>query len=131
MKAYTDYFMASEATQVQQETQDQPALKLTDAAIRQVKTILARENMNDYGLRVAVTSGGCSGFSYGLDFEKQERPDDLVLTMDSVKVYLDPSSAKHLAGTVIDYMSSLQESGFKFSNPNAKGTCGCGTSFSA
>ena len=123
--------MAGEATQIPQETQNPPALKLTDAAIRQVKTILARENMNEYGLRVAVTSGGCSGFSYGLDFEKQGRPDDLVLTMDGVKVYLDPSSAKHLAGTVIDYMSSLQESGFKFSNPNAKGTCGCGTSFSA
>jgi iron-sulfur cluster assembly accessory protein len=106
-------------------------LKLSDAAIRQVKNILARDNMPDYGLRVAVVSGGCSGFSYGLDFEKQERPDDVVLSMDGLKIFLDPSSAHHLTGTVIDYVSSLQESGFRFTNPNAKSTCGCGTSFSA
>jgi iron-sulfur cluster assembly accessory protein len=123
--------MASEITQSAEETAEQPTVKLTDQAIRQVKTILARENMEGYGLRVAVVSGGCSGFSYGLDFEKQERPDDLVLTMDDVKIYLDQASAKHLAGTVIDYASGLHESGFKFSNPNVKGTCGCGTSFSA
>ena len=119
--------MASEVTQ----TAEQPTVKLTDQAIRQVKAILARENMEGYGLRVAVVSGGCSGFSYGLDFEKHARPDDLVLTMDGVKIYLDQSSAKHLAGTVIDYASGLHESGFKFNNPNVKGTCGCGTSFSA
>jgi iron-sulfur cluster assembly accessory protein len=123
--------MASEITQIAEETAEPPAVKLTDAAIRQVKTILARENMAGYGLRVAVVSGGCSGFSYGLDFEKQERPGDLVLAMDGVKVYLDQASAKHLAGTVIDYASGLHESGFKFNNPNVKGTCGCGTSFSA
>jgi len=123
--------MANESIQIAQETTDHRALELTDAAIRQVKTILARENMPDYGLRVAVVSGGCSGFSYGLDFEKQARPDDVVLTMEGLKIFLDPSSAHHLAGTVIDYVSSLQESGFRFTNPNAKSTCGCGTSFSA
>jgi iron-sulfur cluster assembly protein len=122
--------MAAESTHIH-ETGTGPALKLTDAAIRQVKTILARENMEDHGLRVAVVSGGCSGFSYALDFANQARPDDVVLTMDGLKIYLDPSSAQHLTGTVIDYASSLQESGFKFTNPNAKGTCGCGTSFSA
>ena len=123
--------MASEAAEATQEIADQPILKLTDQAIQQVKTILARENMEGYGLRVAVVSGGCSGFSYGLDFEKQERPGDLVLTMDGVKVYLDQTSAKYFTGTVIDYVSGLQESGFKFNNPNVKSTCGCGTSFSA
>jgi iron-sulfur cluster insertion protein len=123
--------MAHETQSIAQESQGLPVLQLTEAAVRQVRTILARENMEDYGLRVAVVSGGCSGFSYGLDFEKQARDDDLVLTMDGVKIYLDPASAKHLNGTVIDYVSSLQESGFKFNNPNVKGTCGCGTSFSA
>ena len=122
--------MATESTHIH-DTGDGPGLKLTDAAIRQVKTILARENMEDHGLRVAVVSGGCSGFSYALDFANQARPDDVVLTMDGLKIYLDPPSAQHLTGTVIDYASSLQESGFKFTNPNAKGTCGCGTSFSA
>lgn len=123
--------MAIETTQVAEEAHGHPGLKLTDAAIRQVKTILARENMSDHGLRVAVVSGGCSGHSYGLDFTKEARPDDVVLTLDGLSVFLDPSSAKYLTGTVIDYVSSLQESGFKFSNPNVKGTCGCGTSFSA
>jgi iron-sulfur cluster assembly accessory protein len=122
--------MATESAHIH-ETGAGPALRLTDAAIRQVKTILERENMADHGLRVAVVSGGCSGFSYQLDFTNQARPDDVVLTMDDLKIFLDPSSARHLTGTVIDYVSSLQESGFKFTNPNAKGTCGCGTSFSA
>ena len=109
----------------------QPVLKLTDKAVGQVKAILARENLAGYGLRVAVVGGGCSGFSYGLDFEKEQRPGDTVLEIDGLKVYLDESSAKHLQGTVIDYASGLQDAGFKFSNPNATGTCGCGTSFSA
>ncbi len=123
--------MADESIPIAEATHGHAALKLTDAAIRQVKTILAREHMEDHGLRVAVVSGGCSGYSYGLDFEKEARPDDLVLTLDGLRVFLDPASAKHLSGTVVDYVSSLQESGFKFSNPNVKGTCGCGTSFSA
>jgi iron-sulfur cluster insertion protein len=109
----------------------QPVISLTEQAIRQVKAILAREHIEDHGLRVAVTSGGCSGFSYGLDFETQERPGDIVATFDGVKVFVDSGSAPYLNGTVIDYVSSLQESGFKFNNPNVKGTCGCGTSFSA
>jgi iron-sulfur cluster assembly accessory protein len=119
------------ATEAAQENQNQSVLQLTDRAVRQVKAILAREKMEDHGLRVAVTSGGCSGFSYGLDFERQERPGDLVLDLDGVRIFIDAASAKYLAGTVIDYTSGLQEAGFKFSNPNVKGTCGCGTSFSA
>ncbi|HKA33905.1 MAG TPA: iron-sulfur cluster assembly accessory protein [Candidatus Binatia bacterium] len=109
---------------------EQPVVNLTDQAVRQVKAILTRENIPDHGLRVAVTSGGCSGFSYGLDFETQERPGDIVVACDGVKIYVDSGSAPYLNGTVIDYVSGLQESGFKFNNPNVKGTCGCGTSFS-
>ncbi|MBI4529637.1 MAG: iron-sulfur cluster assembly accessory protein, partial [Deltaproteobacteria bacterium] len=88
-------------------------------------------NLDGYGLRVAVTSGGCSGFSYGLDFENQEKPEDTVLEIEGVKIYVDRSSAAHLSGTVIDYVAGLQGAGFKFTNPNVKSTCGCGTSFSA
>lgn len=123
--------MSGETPQFNQQKPGPSVLQLTDQAIRQVKAILAREKMEDHGLRVAVTSGGCSGFSYGLDFDRQERPGDIVLTMDGLRVFVDAASAKHLAGTVIDYTSGLQETGFKFSNPNVKGTCGCGTSFSA
>ena len=123
--------MAIEAAEATQEIADQPTLKLTDQAIKQVKTILARENMEGYGLRVGVLSGGCSGFSYGLDFEKEAKPGDIALEMGGLKVYLDATSVSHLKGTVIDYVSGLAESGFKFHNPNVKSTCGCGTSFSA
>jgi iron-sulfur cluster assembly accessory protein len=123
--------MATETAEITQETAQGEELKLTDKAIQQVKAILARENLEGYGLRVAVVGGGCSGFSYGLDFEKEQRPGDTVLEMDGLKVYLDEPSAKYLKGTVIDYVSGLHGAGFKFNNPNVTGTCGCGTSFSA
>src|SRR5262245_35613497 len=105
-------------------------LTLTEKAIEQVKALLARDNRKDYGLRVSVADGGCSGFSYKLDFAKRAEPGDLVLEQGNLKVYVDSSSVAHLKGTTIDYVNSLYGGGFKFSNPNASGTCGCGTSFS-
>ena len=106
-------------------------LTLTVKAIQQVKALLARNNREEHGLRVSVADGGCSGFSYKLDFAEHEEPDDLVFEMDNLKVYVDSKSLPHLKGTTIDYVTSLYGGGFKFSNPNASGTCGCGTSFSA
>jgi iron-sulfur cluster assembly accessory protein len=106
-------------------------LTLTDSAIEQVKKLLARDRREDYGLRVSVADGGCSGYSYKLDFDKEQKPEDLVLKLNGVKVYIDRASAPYLAGTVIDFATGLYGGGFKFSNPNATGTCGCGTSFSA
>lgn len=123
--------MASATSLITQEIAQETELKLTEKAIQQVKALLAREKLDGYGLRVAVTSGGCSGFSYGLDFEKEAKPGDVVLETDGLKVYMNESSAEHLKGTTIDYVSGLQGAGFKFINPNATGTCGCGTSFSA
>jgi len=123
--------MTQEAPETTQETANQAELKLTENAIAQAKAILARENLEGHGLRVAVVSSGCSGYSYHMDFEKEEKPGDTVLEVDGVKVYLDASSSKYLQGTVIDYVSGLQGAGFKFNNPNVKSTCGCGTSFSA
>lgn len=122
--------MTTEALEKTQETANQPVLKFTDSAIRQAKLILARENLAGYGLRVAVVTSGCSGFAYQMDFAKDEKPGEFVLEMDGLTVYLDKSSADHLKGTVIDYVSGLHDAGFKFENPNVKGTCGCGTSFS-
>jgi iron-sulfur cluster assembly protein len=106
-------------------------LKLTDSAVQQVKKLLARDQRIGYGLRVGVTDGGCSGFSYKLDFENLPKPDDAVLDFAGIPIYVDPASAPYLAGTVIDFVTGLHGGGFKFSNPNATGTCGCGTSFSA
>jgi iron-sulfur cluster assembly protein len=106
-------------------------LKLTDSAVGQVKHLLARDKREGHGLRVSVSDGGCSGYSYKLDFEKEEKSGDVVLRFDDLKVFVDPQSVNYLRGTIIDFTSGLYGGGFKFSNPNATGTCGCGTSFSA
>ena len=74
--------------------------------------------------------GGSSGFEYAIDFEKEPRETDLVLEYDGLKVYVDPISSRFLAGTTIDYSLGMTGTGFKFHNPKATGTCGCGSSFS-
>jgi len=105
-------------------------LLFTENAIEQVKKLLARNQRDGYGLRVAVADGGCSGFSYKLDLDNEQRTNDKMLELGGVKVYIDNASVPYLAGTVIDFASGLYGGGFKFTNPNATGTCGCGTSFS-
>jgi iron-sulfur cluster assembly accessory protein len=109
----------------------EPDLILTGATIQQVKRLLARDKREDFALRVSVANGGCSGFSYQLKFEKESTPDDIVLMRDGLTVYIDKLSAPYLKGTVIDFVAGIYGGGFKFTNPNATGTCGCGTSFSA
>jgi iron-sulfur cluster assembly protein len=114
---------------------DQPAneildLVLTDRAIQQVKNLLVRNPREGQGLRIAVADGGCSGYSYKLEFDQEQKPEDTVLETDGLKVLIDRNSAPFLKGTVIDFVSGLYGGGFKFTNPNATGTCGCGTSFS-
>lgn len=82
------------------------------------------------GVRVSVVGGGCSGFQYGLDFVEELDEDDIVHEQHGAKVYCDRFSASYLAGTSLDYLETLQGAGFKFDNPNARRTCGCGSSFS-
>jgi iron-sulfur cluster assembly protein len=106
-------------------------LQLTEKALSQVKAILNRQKRQDHGLRVSVKSGGCSGYSYHLDFDREARPGDTVLEQGGLKIYVDEESVDYLKGTVIDYTRSLYGGSFHFTNPNATGTCGCGTSFSA
>jgi iron-sulfur cluster assembly protein len=83
------------------------------------------------GIRVSVKDGGCSGYQYGLDIAQQPQEGDLLWQQGKVRVYVDAKSAPLLNGVVIDFVDSLLESGFKFSNPNATDTCGCGQSFQA
>lgn len=109
---------------------DKPDLVLTENAIAQVKNLLARNKREGQGLRVSVTDGGCSGYSYKLDFDREQKPEDTVLDRNGVKVFVDRASTPFLKGTVIDFVAGLYGGGFKFINPNATGTCGCGTSFS-
>jgi iron-sulfur cluster assembly accessory protein len=97
-----------------------------------VKETIERENLQGSGLRVAVVGGGCSGFQYSLDIEKDERPGDMVFEASGVKCFVDPMSSMYLLGVEIDYVEGqFGQSGFAFKNPNAKHTCGCGSSFSA
>jgi iron-sulfur cluster insertion protein len=107
------------------------ALMLTDFAVEKVKEVLTREGVKDGGLRVAVVGGGCSGFQYNLSLDESAREDDTIIEQDGVKLFLDPISQQYVYGTVIDYVNGLHGAGFKFVNPNANRTCGCGSSFSA
>ncbi|MCB0325427.1 MAG: iron-sulfur cluster assembly accessory protein, partial [Bdellovibrionales bacterium] len=95
-----------------------------------VKKALAEEGLEGHGLRIAVHGGGCSGLQYALDFSDQSRPGDTIFEVDGLTIYVDMASMQYLTGAEIDYVSGLQGTGFKFHNPNAQRTCGCGHSFS-
>lgn len=123
--------MINEASSQVPEQTEKLDLFLTEKATQQVKLLLARDHREGDGLRVSVTDGGCSGFSYKLDFAREANPGDIVLESDNLKVFVDSTSAPYLKGMTIDYVASLYGGGFKFVNPNASATCGCGTSFSA
>ncbi len=104
---------------------------LTPKALKMVRLTRDEEKMDpDAGLRVAVRGGGCSGFEYALDFDTQARPTDIVIEYDGLQVFVDPVSGRYLQGTIIDYVMGMTGTGFKFHNPKAVGTCGCGSSFS-
>ncbi|MBX6363294.1 MAG: iron-sulfur cluster insertion protein ErpA [Gemmatimonadetes bacterium] len=81
------------------------------------------------GLRVAVLPGGCSGFQYGLNIEDEAQDDDDILESNGIRLFVDPFSAQYLDGVEIDYVTTMMGSGFTFKNPNATGSCGCGSSF--
>ncbi|MBZ5515639.1 MAG: iron-sulfur cluster insertion protein ErpA [Acidobacteriia bacterium] len=105
-------------------------IELTAKAVEKVKEILARQEPQPQGLRVSVVGGGCSGFSYQMNFENESNGIDKVFEFDGVKVFVDQASLMYLNGTKIDYVETLEGAGFKFENPNVKTTCGCGSSFS-
>ena len=106
-------------------------ISITDKAAAKVLEIAAAEDLMSQGLRLRVIGGGCAGFSYDLYFE--DKPTDLDETFEEkgIRLYIDPLSFQYLDGTEIDYVEGAHGSGFKFGNPNVKGTCGCGSSFSA
>jgi iron-sulfur cluster assembly accessory protein len=105
-------------------------LTVTAKAIEMVKTAMAQENLQGYGIRVGVVGGGCSGFQYSMDFENELKEGDVSYEQDGVRFFVDPMSSMYLQGVTIDYVQGLQGAGFKFVNPNARNTCGCGQSFS-
>ena len=109
---------------------DLPSISLTEKAIQKVQTF-ANGNKEATGkhLRVYVQGGGCSGFEYGFTFDDL-REDDVIIEQGPVKVLLDPISQPYLQGCTVDYLEDFRGSGFSVQNPNAKGSCGCGHSFS-
>lgn len=114
---------------------DQPVVTspvtLTDGAVEQLNQIRSSENIpDDYGLRIGVKGGGCSGFSYVLGFDQPEAQDD-IFEIKGIRVIMNKAHAIYLLGMQIDFVSGLENRGFTFDNPNATSTCGCGTSFSA
>jgi len=113
------------------ETQTKTAVSLTDNAIVKVREILEMQDPKPSGLRISVVGGGCSGFSYSMAFENAPGLMDKVYTFDGLKVFVDQASLLYLDGARVDYVETLEGSGFKFENPNVKSTCGCGSSFSA
>jgi iron-sulfur cluster assembly protein len=106
------------------------AIEISDGAIDEVRRRMRKEGVDAAGLRVGVKGGGCSGLSYNLTFETQSRTGDKVFERDGVKLFCDLKSYIYLNGTVLDFDSGLMGKGFVFMNPNAKKSCGCGSSFS-
>jgi iron-sulfur cluster assembly accessory protein len=106
-----------------------PSITLTARAADMVRKAAEQEGLAGHALRVGVVGGGCSGLQYLLDFVAEPGADDFVTSQHGVQIFVDPFSAGHLAGTTIDYVDSLQGSGFKFENPNIVKSCGCGSSF--
>jgi iron-sulfur cluster insertion protein len=106
-------------------------LSLTDKAAEKVREIRMAEGLEEQGLRVRIIGGGCSGFSYDLYFEDETTEMDQTIESHGIPIYVDMMSAQYVDGTEIDYVEGLHGAGFKFLNPQAKSTCGCGSSFSA
>src|ERR1700694_3853088 len=117
-------------TNVPEVSKKTPPITLTTNAIAKVREIMGQQNPVPAGLRVGGVGGGCSGFSYSMQFENGAGMMDKTFDMDGLKVFVDAASVVYLNGCVVDYVETLEGAGFKFENPNVKSTCGCGSSFS-
>ena len=108
-----------------------PGVNLTPKALEAVRKMIAKEGLpGDQGLRISVVGGGCSGFQYSLGFDGQKEG-DILTVLDGVNIFVDEISLPYIAGTTLDYVEGLHNAGFRFDNPRASRTCGCGSSFSA
>ena len=112
---------------MQQETKE-IIVTLTEKAANKVKALLEKENKQGYGLRVGVTPGGCSSYTYDIVLEKEPKQDDMVIEEKGVKIFINPQSIAFMKGSSVDYKDALTNAGFKINNPNVKTSCGCGHS---
>ena len=106
-------------------------IQLTERAVSKVQEIIDTQEPKPAGLRISVVGGGCSGFSYSMAFENAPGLLDKTYSYSGLKVFVDQASLLYLDGAEVDYVETLEGSGFKFNNPNVKSTCGCGSSFNA
>ena len=107
-------------------------IEISEGAARKIRTLMAKQGIDDGGLRVGVKGGGCSGLSYTFGWEREARTGDEVFEgPDDTKIFVDKKSLLFLKGTVLDYDTNMISKGFVFNNPNAKTSCGCGSSFGA
>jgi iron-sulfur cluster assembly protein len=106
-------------------------VQLTETAVSKVIEIMDTQEPRPAGLRISVVGGGCSGFSYSMAFENTPGMLDKTYDFNGLKLFIDQASMLYLDGAKVDYVETLEGSGFKFDNPNVKSTCGCGSSFSA
>lgn len=110
--------------------QAETEIKITDKAANQIKQIMNENKIPDtYGLRIGVKGGGCSGLSYSLGFDAENKTGDTIIEYQNVKLFIDGKSLFYLTGTELDFSDGLNGRGFVFNNPNAAKTCGCGSSF--
>lgn len=110
---------------------EETPVSLSPKAVEMVKDALATQKLEGHSLRIAVVPGGCAGFNYDLDLVKDGKPGDVKLAQDGVSILIDAVSFPYLKGTVIDYVQDGMRAGFVFKNPNARSSCGCGSSFQA
>jgi iron-sulfur cluster assembly protein len=106
-------------------------ITLTENALNEINRLKTNQHLEEHYLRVGVQGGGCSGLMYNMRFDKEVGPYDKVFDVDGVKIIVDIKSALYLKGTTLDFSSDLTGGGFKFVNPSANRSCGCGASFSA
>jgi iron-sulfur cluster assembly accessory protein len=106
-------------------------ITVTEAAATKIKELLVSENKEDHAIRLSVAGGGCHGYQYGMQFDKDVTDADQELTVGGVRFLIDAMSMPMLAGAQVDYVETMQGSGFAINNPNAQSSCGCGSSFSA
>ena len=124
-KGYCAIFEVDMEKQVQQ-----PLVTLTDSAAAKIKSMMVNEGKEGYALRFGVVTGGCAGLSYEMKFQKNPYDNDISFEHNGLTVIVNQESVEFIKGVQIDYVDTLRESGFKYSNPQAKSSCGCGTSFS-
>jgi iron-sulfur cluster assembly protein len=112
-------------------TQIESEIRITDKAVKEIKKIMEENKIaSEFGLRIGVKGGGCSGLTYTLGFDPEKREGDMVIEQDGVKLFVDGKSVFYLSGTELDFSDGLNGKGFIFNNPNASKSCGCGESFS-